>query len=137
MEGNPAEKSRSRWADKSRLFRLLKLTTLAIFVSISFLLIVKPVGSKILRFLSFDRQIESNADKMVKDGRQTFRFDTFGDETFWGDQLKLHQAIEGAQFGGVGPGLSPRTALTLGLKVDVDALPPNLVNQIKHGQVNL
>ena len=137
MEGNPAEKSRSIDAYKSRPIRLIKLITLAVFVSISFLLIVKPVGSRILRVLSFDQQIESNSDKMFKEGRQTFRFDTFGDETFWGDQLKLHQAIEGAQFGGVGPGLSPRAALSLGLKVDVDALPPNLVNQIKHGQVNL
>ena len=137
MEGNPADKRRSRNADRFQPIKLIKLITLALFVSISFLLIVKPVGSKILRFLSFDRQIESNADKMFKEGRQTFRFDTFGDETFWGDKLKLHQAIEGTQFGGVGPGLSPRAALTLGLKVDVDALPPDLVNQIKHGQVNL
>jgi hypothetical protein len=63
-----------------------------------------------------------NARKMISEGRHTFRFDTFGDEAFWGDALKLHEAVEGAKFGGVGPGLSPRNALALGLKVDIDAL---------------
>src|SRR5689334_9077200 len=60
-------------------------------------------------------------------GRETFRFETFGDEAFWGDTLKLHLAIEGSGFGGVGPGLSPQTALAVGLKVDVRALPDSLV----------
>ncbi|MDQ6758794.1 MAG: hypothetical protein M3Z32_02870, partial [Acidobacteriota bacterium] len=52
---------------------------------------------------------------MIANGKQIFRFDTFGDEAFWGDTLKLHQAIEGSRFGGVGPGVSPKTALALGL----------------------
>ncbi|PYX39943.1 MAG: hypothetical protein DMG81_07990, partial [Acidobacteria bacterium] len=78
-----------------------------------------------------------NAVHMVNQGRQVFRFDTFEDQTFWGDALKLHQAIEGKKFGGVGPGLSPKAALSLGLKVDVDALPASLVEQLKQGQVNL
>src|ERR1051326_6845483 len=80
---------------------------------------------------------QNNADQLVAQGRQIFRFDTFGDETFWGGILGLHQAIEGAALGGVGPGVSPMTALAVGLKVDIDALPSNLVEQIKHGQVNL
>src|SRR5262245_34907672 len=46
---------------------------------------------------SFDRVILDNADAMLDEGRQTFRFDTFGDEAFWGDQLQLHRAIEGAR----------------------------------------
>src|SRR5689334_1681026 len=74
---------------------------------------------------------------MINEGRQTFRFDTFGDEAFWGDSLRLHQAIAGAALNGVGPGLSPKMALVLGLKVDSDALPSSLVNQIKAGQVDL
>ena len=74
---------------------------------------------------------------MIKDGRQTFRFDTFGDEAFWGDTLQLHQAIEGAKLGGVGPGVSPATALAVGLKVDVDALPADLIAALKLGKVNL
>jgi hypothetical protein len=79
---------------------------------------------------SFDDQINANVAKMVDEGRQTFRFDTFGDEAFWGDTLKLHQAIEGSNFGGVGPGVSPAAALNLGLKVDVDALPKGLPRRI-------
>jgi mono/diheme cytochrome c family protein len=74
---------------------------------------------------------------MMEEGRQTFRFDTFGDEQFWGDTLKLHNAIEGAALGGVGPGVSPRMALAVGLKVDSDALPASLIDALKAGQVNL
>lgn len=79
----------------------------------------------------------SNAVQLATQGRQTFRFDTFGDQAFWGDTLKLHQAIEGSGLGGVGPGVSPMTALAVGLKVDVDALPSDLLQQILHGRVNL
>lgn len=86
---------------------------------------------------SFDRLIENNATQMLAQGRQTFRFDTFGDEKFWGDTLMLHQAIEGKKNGGVGTGISPRTALGLGLKVDVAALPAKLIEKLKHGRVNL
>ncbi|HEY6345326.1 MAG TPA: hypothetical protein VIY49_27850 [Bryobacteraceae bacterium] len=79
----------------------------------------------------------NNAAQLVNQGRQIFRFDTFGDQAFWGDTLKLHQAIQGSALGGVGPGVSPKTALTVGLKVDVDALPNNLFQQLQHGNVNL
>jgi hypothetical protein len=78
-----------------------------------------------------------NAISLVTLGRQTFRFDTFGDQAFWGDALKLHQAIEGSALGGVGPGVSPKLALTVGLKVDSDALPRNLLEQLQHGKVDL
>jgi hypothetical protein len=47
---------------------------------------------------SFDAQIRTNAQQMIDEGRQSFRFDTFGDEAFWGGRLKLHQAIAGATF---------------------------------------
>lgn len=82
-------------------------------------------------------RINANAQQMVDEGRQIFRFDTFGDEAFWGDSLKLHQAIQGSKFGGVGSGVSPRTALAVGLKVDADALPNKLLKQLKRGQVDL
>src|SRR6266498_618552 len=85
----------------------------------------------------FDRQISGNAERMMEQGRQIFRFDTFGDEVFWGDTIRLHQTIQGERFGGVGPGVSPRTALAVGLKVDADALPRSLVNQLRRGRVNL
>jgi hypothetical protein len=82
-------------------------------------------------------EVIGNATAKVTRGREAFRFDTFGDQRFWGDTLRLHQAIEGVRFGGVGPGVSPKTALSVGLKVDIDALPPDLVDQVLQGRVNL
>ena len=84
-----------------------------------------------------DVNVEANASQMIAAGRKTFRFDTFGDEAFWGDTLRLHQAIEGAALGGVGPGVSPATALAVGLKVDSDALPASVIQALKAGQLNL
>ena len=74
---------------------------------------------------------------MVEEGRRTFRFDTFGSEAFWGETLGLHQAIAGDKHGGVGGGVSPKSALAVGLKVDSEALPALLVDQIKKGAANL
>ena len=71
----------------------------------------------------FDVTIANNLQQMTDEGRQTFRFETFGDEAFWSDGLGLDRAIAGAKNGGVGDGVSPKTALALGLKVDMDALP--------------
>jgi hypothetical protein len=89
------------------------------------------------QLLGFDRVISENTQQMLENGREIFRFDTFGDEAFWGDALNLHQAIEGAKLGGVGQGVSPKTALSVGLKVDADALPLALAEQIKAGKVDL
>ena len=80
---------------------------------------------------------QEHARRMLEEGRQTFRFDTFGSEAFWGDALQLHRAIAGAKNGGVGDGVSPKAALAAGLKVDSAALPAALVAQIKQGAVNL
>jgi hypothetical protein len=80
---------------------------------------------------------EQDALRMIREGRQTFRYDTFGDEAFWGDALQLHRAIAGQKLGGVGDGVSPKTALDVGLKVDMEALPPDLVRQIQAKQVNM
>src|ERR1700680_2894545 len=85
----------------------------------------------------FDPAGPNDAGRMMAEGQKTFRFDTFGDEEFWGDSLELHQAIEGAKLGGVGAGVSPATALAVGLKVDVDALPASLIAALKQGKVNL
>jgi hypothetical protein len=87
--------------------------------------------------LGFATAIPEDANQTANDGKQTFRFDTFGDEAFWGDTLQLHKAIEGAALGGVGAGVSPNTALSVGLKVDVDALPPSLIQALIQGKVNL
>jgi hypothetical protein len=99
---------------------------------------VAPSGtSSASASLGFDGVIDDNAARMVRDGRRIFRFDTFGDEAFWGDALQLHKAIAGEKYGGVGPGVSPKTALAVGLKVDLGALPAPLVQQLKAGKVDL
>jgi hypothetical protein len=82
-------------------------------------------------------EVEMNALRTLENGRNIFRFDTFGDQAFWGDTLKLHQSIEGADHGGIGPGVSPSAALAVGLKVDVDALPQSLRRKLAVGQVDL
>src|SRR6266567_2431888 len=92
-----------------------------------------PQGSTSL----YDHQVEQNRAQMFDQGKHIFRYDTFGDEAFWGGTLRLHQAIAGEKNGGVGPGVSPKMALSVGLKVDADALPAELVAQIKAGKVNL
>lgn len=85
----------------------------------------------------FDAEIADHAKTMLEEGRKTFRYDTFGDEAFWGDALQLHKAIAGEKHGGVGPGVSPKTALSVGLKVDADALPAALKKQLAAGKVDL
>ena len=84
-----------------------------------------------------DVSILTNTLSMLDRGRTTFRHDTLGSQAFWGGALKLHQAIAGANNGGVGPGVSPKTALAVGLKVDSEALPESLKNAIARGEVNL
>jgi len=63
-----------------------------------------------------------------KNGQDIFRFDTFGDEQFWTDVLRMHEVI---------PAVDPATALAVGLKVDVDALPAGVVKALRAGQVDL
>lgn len=86
---------------------------------------------------SSDDPVAQNSVRMVDEGRRIFRHDTFGDEAFWGGTLQLHRAIAGERFGGVGPGVSPTTALSVGLKVDAEALLPETIDAIKEGHVNL
>jgi hypothetical protein len=66
--------------------------------------------------------------QVVDEGKQTFRFETFGDETFWTDTLRLHEIVQN---------LPPATALAVGLKVDADTLPPEVLQAIQAGQVDL
>jgi Cytochrome c len=67
-------------------------------------------------------------DRRDDDGQQIFRFDTFGDEQLWTNTLRMHEAVAK---------VDPSTALTVGLKVDVDALPRNVVRALRAGQVDL
>ena len=63
-----------------------------------------------------DQEPTEPTPDQLAEGRETFRFDTFNDETFWTDSLRIHEVIQSA--------VSPQTALSVGLKVDADALPP-------------
>ena len=85
----------------------------------------------------YDARIRAHAASIFERGQRIFRFDTFGDEAFWGDTLRLHEAVEGARFGGTGEGLSPASALALGLKVDVAALSPATLAALRNRRVNL
>lgn len=67
--------------------------------------------------------------QLVAEGREIFRFDTFGDEVFWTDTVRLHEVIQSA--------VSPNTALEVGLKVDADALPQSVKDAIAAGEVDL
>jgi len=65
---------------------------------------------------------------LVAEGKQTFRFDTFGDETKWTDQLHMEQVVNA---------VDPTTALSVGLKVDSEALPDPVVQGILNGSISL
>lgn len=67
--------------------------------------------------------------QLVQQGQEIFRYETFGDETFWTDVLQMNQVIESA--------VSPNTALAVGLKVDAEALPAAVVTAIQNGEVDL
>jgi hypothetical protein len=79
----------------------------------------------------------SPSARLIARGRRIFRYDTFGDQAFWGGALQLHRAIAGRANGGVGPGVSPKTALSVGLKVDAARIPKSVAAAIKAGKVNL
>jgi hypothetical protein len=81
----------------------------------------------------FDSVILRKSTSLFNESRHIFRYDTFGDEVFWGDALKLHLALAGTNNGGVGSGVSPRTAFAAGLKLDVQALPPSLQAELQAG----
>jgi len=66
---------------------------------------------------------------LVAEGQNVFRYETFGDETFWTDVLHMNEVVEAA--------VDPVTALAVGLKVDANALPPEVVAAIQNGEVDL
>jgi len=70
-----------------------------------------------------------NDPALIARGKDIFRFDTFGDETFWTDTLRMHEVISAA--------VDPTTALSVGLKVDTDSLPPAVVQGIQNGSISL
>jgi hypothetical protein len=77
---------------------------------------------------SHDAQARDYGSKLVREGRKIFRLDTFGSEEFWGGALRLHESIAM---------LTPKAALSLGLKVDATAVPKEVVAALKDGTINL
>src|SRR4051794_21547429 len=72
--------------------------------------------------------IAANSFYLLVEGRDTFRNDTFGDEAFWGGTLHLHEALAT---------LTPVQVLSLGVKVDSQALPPGTLADLRNGRLNL
>jgi hypothetical protein len=108
-----------------------------VLVTIWALALTRASSAQVASQTSVEPVVADNARRMLEEGRRVFRYETFGDEAYWGDTLKLHRAIAGAKLGGVGPGVSPKTALSVGLKVDVDAVPAPVAAALKAGKVDL
>lgn len=77
------------------------------------------VAAVLVLFLGPACDQERGPDQAVEEGQQIFRFDTFGDEAFWTGTLRINEVIQSA--------VDPVTALSVGLKVDSEALPPGLL----------
>ena len=69
-----------------------------------------------------------DGERRHRNGQAIFRYDTFGDEQLWTDVLRMHEVIAT---------VPPATALAVGLKVDVEALPREIVAALRAGQINL
>jgi hypothetical protein len=96
-------------------------SSLGIAASIAALFVVVSCGG------SNDSSTQNAAT--LEQGKQTFRYETFGDEVKWTDTLRMHEVVAAA--------VDPATALSVGLKVDADALPQAVVDGIKNGTIDL
>ena len=102
-----------------------KVKILSVLIAGSFSLLATTVGA--IYATTLQTGPVSNAD-LIKQGQRVFRYDTFGDEIHWTDQLHMNQVIST---------VSPKLALAVGLKVDVDALPDAVKSGIADGSINL
>lgn len=120
-----------------------KKKTLVILSLIAFIAITqctkigKADDSVEMTMLKQQSSMNEGKQSLVEEGKQIFRFDAFGDEDFWSGLLHIDKAIAGEANGGYGPGVSPNTALAVGLKVDAEALPPDVVAGIISGAISL
>jgi mono/diheme cytochrome c family protein len=102
-----------------------KVTILSVLIAGSFSLLATSVVA--IHAATRPSRPPGNAE-LIRQGQQVFRYDTFGDEIHWTDQLHMNQVISA---------VSPKTALAVGLKVDVDALPEAVKKGILDGSINL
>ena len=109
---------------KKQLIVITALTAIVVFIRCS-----KGFESTGADSLNDEKTVSTEKTKsLITQGKEIFRFDDFGDKDFWSGLLHIDKAILGANNGGFGPGVSPATALAVGLKVDVDALPAAIRN---------
>lgn len=109
-----------------RKFRIPLLLAVVLFLAVG---AAAWAGTHGVGPFGWDGSIDANSGQMLEEGREIFRFDTFGSEAFWGDTLRLHEAIQSS--------VSPALALQLGLKVDVEALPGRIRGALNSGRLDL
>lgn len=100
-------------------------------------IVVLSQCTKILEEFHGNHGHDNGSSDLISQGKQTFRYDAFGDEDFWSGLLHIDKAIAGSNNGGFGSGVSPKTALAVGLKVDANALPPEIKKAILSKSINL
>lgn len=127
---------RISWLRLHLLLLVLAVATVTLLAAAAFRSAAAP-GQTAAAAPPFDAVVDGHAAALLAQGREIFRYDSFGSETFYGDVLRLHNAIKGAALGGEGPGVSPAAALAAGLKVDVADLPPDLIDALLAGEVDL
>jgi hypothetical protein len=104
--------------------RLIAVASTVFVLAIGFAISQITISSHQLEEAGFDQGRHRRSD----DGLEIFRFDTFGDEQLWTDVLRMHDVL---------PAVDPMTALSVGLKVDVEALPRRLIAALRRGDVDL
>ena len=99
-------------------------------VSTAFIVAMALAVSGLVPATQAEQQVATSGlgERKHLDGQAIFRFDTFGDEQLWTDTLRMHEVI---------PAVDPATALAVGLKVDVEALPQAVITALKNDQVDL
>src|SRR6476469_867975 len=107
---------------------MLKLSGQGVAGTRWFALVAAAASVLIALSCGHDAEPTAPTGPVVDEGKQIFRFETFGDETFWTDTLRLHEVVQH---------LPPATALAVGLKVDADTLPPEVLQALQAGQVDL
>jgi hypothetical protein len=113
--------------------RLIGATSIAFALALAFAIaaLSPPITANQTASLSDDEDERNDRDgreRKHRKGQAIFRYDTFGDEQLWTDVLRMHEVIAT---------VPPVTALAVGLKVDVEALPRAVKAALRAGEVDL
>ena len=80
--------------DSSNRHKFVRCACISLAFALLFVIKLLPVAAQTTpEYVAYGEAISHNAQQMFAEGKQTFRFDTFGSEAFWGDTLKLHEAV--------------------------------------------